>query len=157
VLFLDEPTNGLDPAGREDMLHLVRELSTELGKSVVLSTHILQDVESVCDTVVVLDQGRVVANGPLRELTRAEENRFTIAVEPRDLMLPQQLDGGIRLRGEGGGVFVAWLAASDSPQRLFVAVAAAGGTVRSLLPHRRSLEEVFLQAVGNGAKGTHQP
>src|SRR5215510_3128345 len=63
VLFLDEPTNGLDPGGRQEMLELVRQLSRELGKSVVLSTHILQDVEAICDAVVVLDGGRVVAQG----------------------------------------------------------------------------------------------
>ena len=157
VLFLDEPTNGLDPAGREDMLRLVRELSTTLGKSVVLSTHILQDVESVCDTVVVLEQGRVVANGPLRELTRAQQNRFAVAIEPVDLNLPEQLAGGIRLQRDGGGCYTAWLAATDSPQGLFAAVLAAGGTVRSLVPHRRSLEEVFLQAVGNGGRRPQQP
>src|SRR5215510_2566887 len=78
VLFLDEPTNGLDPGGRQEMLELVRQLSRELGKSVVLSTHILQDVEAICDAVVVLDGGRVVAQGPLRELTASKERSFKL-------------------------------------------------------------------------------
>src|SRR5262249_61994407 len=88
VLFLDEPTNGLDPGGRQEMLELVRQLSRELGKSVVLSTHILQDVEAICDAVVVLDGGRVVAQGPLQELTRTSERVFLLQVEPRELELP---------------------------------------------------------------------
>jgi len=153
VLFLDEPTNGLDPAGRLDMLDLVRQLATELDKSVVLSTHILQDVESVCDTVVVLEQGRVVANGSLQTLLRAPEHGFTFAVEPAALDLPERLGDGLRLQRDGRGRYTAWLSASDSPQRLFLAVQAMGGTVQSLVPLRRSLEEVFLQAVQDGTRG----
>ncbi len=63
VLLLDEPTNGLDPAGRREMLQLITQLARELGKSIILSSHILQDVESVCEHVILLEKGRVVADG----------------------------------------------------------------------------------------------
>ncbi len=63
VLLLDEPTNGLDPGGREEMLSIVRLLAQDLGKSVILSTHIMSDVEAVCESVVVLEHGRVKAQG----------------------------------------------------------------------------------------------
>lgn len=154
VLFLDEPTNGLDPSGREDMLRLVRQLSRELGKSVVLSTHILQDVEAVCDGVVVLDRGRVVAKGPLHELTRATERRVVFTVEPTDVDVCAAMPGSVKVRADGGGRYTAWLLDDEPTQPLFAAVQRAGGVVREFVPQRRSLEEVFLRAVqGHGAEG----
>ena len=63
LVFLDEPTNGMDPQGRDDMLELIRRIHRELGISVVLSSHLLEDVEHVCDHVVMLDRGRLVVAG----------------------------------------------------------------------------------------------
>lgn len=147
VLFLDEPTNGLDPSGREDMLGLVRQLSRDLGKSVVLSTHILQDVESVCDAVVVLERGRVVAKGPLRELTRATERKVSFTVEPKGLDLAGAWPADLRVQAEGGGRFTAWLLDDQPTQPLFAAIQRAGGAVGEFVPQRRSLEDVFFSAV----------
>jgi ABC-2 type transport system ATP-binding protein len=147
VLFLDEPTNGLDPEGREEMLKLVRHLSRDLGKSVVLSTHILQDVEATCTAVVVLEKGRVVAQGALADLTRSERNEFWFAVDPPGVEL--SADGlGIELEHRGGGRWRALVPADRSAADLFRLVESKGADVRSLALHRRSLEEVFLGAVG---------
>jgi ABC-2 type transport system ATP-binding protein len=150
VLFLDEPTNGLDPSGREDMLRLVRQLSRDLGKSVVLSTHILQDVESVCDAVVVLERGQIVAEGPLRELTRATERKVTFTVEPKSLELAAAWPADLRVQALGGGRFTAWLLDDQPTQPLFAAVQRAGGSVGEFVPQRRSLEDVFFSAVQQG-------
>ena len=65
LVLLDEPTNGLDPAGRDEMLHLVRRLSTELGISVIMSSHVLEDVARTCDAVVVLREGQVAVTRPI--------------------------------------------------------------------------------------------
>src|SRR5204862_3781621 len=65
VLLLDEPTSGLDPSGREAMLELLLVLGKEHGKSLLLSTHLLGDVERVCESVVILHQGRVLLYGPV--------------------------------------------------------------------------------------------
>lgn len=149
VLFLDEPTNGLDPKGRDDMLDLVRQLSRELGKSVVLSTHILQDVEAVCDSVVVLEQGRVVTQGSLHDLTRATERRIKVRIEPSGIDLLSLVGGSTRVHPEGGGEYSVWLRDEEATQPLFAAVHRAGGAVIEFVPQRRSLEEVFLDAVQN--------
>ena len=150
LLFLDEPTNGLDPRGRTEMLALIARLARDLGKSVVLSSHILQDVETVCDSVVLLERGKVIASGPLEELTqggeRADRREATgdaervgdslrrhgvLAVEPGEAI------GRYRLQ-----------VAADTPARVvFAAVRDAGGAVLELVEHRRTLEEVFLVAV----------
>ena len=65
LVILDEPTNGLDPAGRDEMLHLVRRLSTELGISVIMSSHVLEDIARTCDAVVVLREGQVAVTRPI--------------------------------------------------------------------------------------------
>src|SRR5436189_2295445 len=68
VLFLDEPTNGMDPKEREEMLALVRDLSHDKHISLILSSHMMPDVESVCDSVVVMNHGTVVMRGPIATL-----------------------------------------------------------------------------------------
>jgi ABC-2 type transport system ATP-binding protein len=150
VLFLDEPTNGLDPGGRAEMIALVRQLARELGKSIVLSTHILQDVEAVCDAVVVLEQGRVVAEGPLQQLTRSPERWFHLRVEPAELELPVSAPPDLTLAGKGEGRFEVRMGERGAPADLFALVQRHGGVVRQLQLHRRSLEEVFLGAVRGG-------
>ena len=66
LLFLDEPTNGMDPKGRDEMLELVRDLAHNKGVNLILSSHLLPDVEYTCDHVVVMDKGRVAAQGRSR-------------------------------------------------------------------------------------------
>ncbi|GIW13722.1 MAG: ABC transporter ATP-binding protein [Tepidiforma sp.] len=78
LLFLDEPTNGLDPAGRDDMLDLVRRTGREFGISIVMASHLLGEIERVCDNVVVIDGGRLLRQGPIAEFTAATG---TLAVE----------------------------------------------------------------------------
>jgi len=71
VVFLDEPTLGLDPAGQRQVLELVREIAQRRGATVILSTHTLPDVEEVCTTVLILDAGKVLVSGTVAEVTRA--------------------------------------------------------------------------------------
>src|SRR6266481_3979626 len=76
LLLLDEPTSGLDPAGRDAMLDLLLTLGREHGKSVLLSTHLLGDVERVCETVVILHLGRIVKQGSVAELRTIRQDRY---------------------------------------------------------------------------------
>src|SRR5215471_17262097 len=81
VLLLDEPTSGLDPAGREAMLQLLLTLGREHGKSIILSTHLLGDVERVCETVVILHHGRVLRQGTVRELCTRRQDRYRLQIQ----------------------------------------------------------------------------
>lgn len=81
LLLLDEPTNGLDPKGREEMLDLIRFLAHEKGKSVILSSHILPDVEHVCANIIVLSRGEVRMQGNLKEQLRGEGDVVNIRVQ----------------------------------------------------------------------------
>lgn len=147
VLFLDEPTNGLDPAGRADMLQLIARLARDLGKSVLFSTHILHDVECVCDAAVVLEQGRVVAQGSLRELTGGPVRQHELIVDRATPALEAALRELGRVERQPNGGYGILLAAGVATQAVFAVCARHGAAVRALVPQRRSLEDVFLQAV----------
>ena len=104
LVVLDEPTNGLDPAGREEMLVLVRRLSTDLGIRVLLSSHVLEDVERTCDAVIVLREGKVVTEGRidaigvdavarLRVRVRGDVHAFVAALAARGISATPGEDG----------------------------------------------------------------
>jgi ABC-2 type transport system ATP-binding protein len=84
VVFLDEPTLGLDPAGQRQVLDLVNRITRERGATVILSTHLLAEVEDVCSRVVILNHGRVVAEGTVAEVSRraAAPRRARVRVAP---------------------------------------------------------------------------
>jgi ABC-2 type transport system ATP-binding protein len=81
VLLLDEPTSGLDPAGRVAMLNLLVSLGKEHGKSILLCTHLLGDVERVCDSVVILHHGRVLRHGTVDSLKTAHQDRYRLQIQ----------------------------------------------------------------------------
>src|SRR5713101_4461999 len=81
LLFLDEPTNGMDPKGRDEMLELVRDLGHNKGVSLILSSHLLPDVEYTCDSVVVMDKGAIAAAGPIEALKQPRGRVFELRVK----------------------------------------------------------------------------
>ncbi len=81
LLFLDEPTNGMDPKGRDEMLELVRDLAHNKGVNLILSSHLLPDVEFACDHVVVMDKGRVATQGPIKELKGPAGRVFELRIK----------------------------------------------------------------------------
>ena len=96
LLLLDEPTNGLDPAGRLAMLELLEDLIAETGKSVILCTHLLGDVERLCQQIVVLDRGTVVRAGTMDEMRRPDQRPLRAELVGRRRGLSRGADGGRR-------------------------------------------------------------
>ena len=92
LLFLDEPTNGMDPKGRDEMLELIRDLGHNKGVSLILSSHLLPDVEYTCDHVVVMDKGQVAAQGPIDELKGPAGRVFELRVKVAAGSLPGFID-----------------------------------------------------------------
>lgn len=143
VVLLDEPTAGLDPAGREEMLSLVERLGT-FGISIVMATHLLDDVQQVCDQVVMLDGGRLVTAGRTDALV---ETTGTVLVEvggrTSDLLASLEHDG---LNAEllVDGTVAVTVAGDDDLDRIVASVAAAGLPLHRLSPRNRSLDDVFL-------------
>jgi ABC-2 type transport system ATP-binding protein len=145
LLFLDEPTNGLDPRGRDEMLALIRDISQKKGINVVLSSHILHDVEFVCDELIVLHRGRLVASGPIRSIVgnaeKALEIRFrgdgarfrealrTAGMAPRDTVESDRL--------------LVPLGDLKNTQPVIRAAATSGTQIRHMAPAGKSLDDVF--------------
>ncbi|WBL36871.1 ABC transporter ATP-binding protein [Tepidiforma flava] len=101
LLFLDEPTNGLDPAGRDDMLDLVRRTGHEFGISIVMASHLLGEIERVCDQVVVIDGGRLLRQGAIADFTAAT-GTLIVEVEGDPAALADALRAaGLRVEGDG--------------------------------------------------------
>ena len=101
LVLLDEPTNGLDPAGRDDMLGLIRRIGTEFGISVLVTSHLLGELERVSDTVVVIDGGRLLRHSSTADMT-TETAMVTVEVDGNPQELAQRLvDAGVTLRIEG--------------------------------------------------------
>ena len=147
LLFLDEPTNGLDPAGRTRMLQLIRSLAGKNGVSVVISTHILGDVEACCDAALILGHGRLLVYDTLERLKQSVDAtcRVRIAGDAGPLKLALESRG---YRAERAGLEELLVGGADEPgTAIFEAAQASGSVVRELTPSRTSLEEIYLRAV----------
>ncbi|HSK33965.1 MAG TPA: ABC transporter ATP-binding protein [Propionicimonas sp.] len=101
LVLLDEPTNGLDPAGRDDMLELIRRIGAEFGISVIVTSHLLGELERVCEGIVVLDGGRLLQHSSTASVT-AETPVITVEVDGDPALLHQRLIGsGVDARSDG--------------------------------------------------------
>jgi ABC-2 type transport system ATP-binding protein len=151
LLFLDEPTNGMDPKGRDEMLELIRDLAHNKGVNLILSSHLLPDVEYTCDHVVVMDKGLITANGPIDELKGPAGRVYELRIKGDT---PQFIDV---LRREGYDchdtdedimrVFVPGTS-DEGAKILFGLAAREGAQIRHLRPSVPTLEDVFARAVG---------
>ena len=144
LLILDEPMNGLDPAGILEFRRLIRALVGE-GRTVMLSSHILDEVEKTCDHVAIVDQGEIVAIGPLAELQGGGKPRVLIGVDGAAAALEiLAAVPGVSDLTSGDGVIQASVADLDVVPELNRRLVEAGVPVRRLEPVRASLEERFL-------------
>jgi ABC-2 type transport system ATP-binding protein len=106
VLLLDEPTNGLDPAGREEMLNLVTRTGREFGIAIMMASHLLGEIERVCDHLVVIDAGRLIRSAPVASLTERTQV-LAVEVEGDSSALARRLaESGLKVREEGRVVLV---------------------------------------------------
>src|SRR5438445_5161780 len=154
LLFLDEPTNGMDPKGRDEMLELVRDLAHNKGVNLILSSHLLPDVEYTCDYVVVMDKGAVATAGPIAALKQPRGRVFELRVKMPDGEMTSFLE---RLRGAGldchatdEDVMRVFVPGEGGARDLFAIAAREGAQVRHLRPSVPTLEDVFAKAVGDG-------
>lgn len=152
LVLLDEPTDGLDPVQRDEMLALIRQISEDFGIDVLLSSHLLEEVERVCDNVVALDAGRLVAQGRLDDLVGATTTVTVELVEIDDL--PGAVDAVERRLRDGGFEVVRDLTrfrvGGADPQvsldAIRNAVASADARVRRIGADRTTLEDLFTGA-----------
>lgn len=148
LLILDEPTTGLDPQEREAMLNRLRILQRDFGKSVLLCTHILPDVQAVCERVIILAGGTVRVDGSLEELCRTAEPSLTVTSGSSGVLAEELRRRGLAVTQEGDGRLRLPGSANACGQVLWEAAKSTGTLIRGIEPARNSLERIFLDAVG---------
>jgi ABC-2 type transport system ATP-binding protein len=158
LLFLDEPTNGMDPKGRDEMLELIRDLGHNKNVNLILSSHLLPDVEYTCDDVIVMDKGQVAAQGPIAELKGPGGRVFELRIKGD---LPSFVEvlraAGMECTSTDEDVMRVFVPdGASSPisgrgndqAKLFALAARHGVQVRHLRPSIPTLEDVFAKALG---------
>jgi len=151
LLFLDEPTNGMDPKGRDEMLELIRDLAHNKNVNLILSSHLLPDVEYTCDHVVVMDKGTVVAHGPIRDLKGPGGRVYELRVKGDELGFVEVLRGaGMECHATDEDVMRVFVPDGQDQRALFALAARHGVQVRHLRPSVPTLEDVFAKAIGEG-------
>lgn len=145
LVLLDEPTAGLDPTGREEMLDLILRTGQEFSISMILSSHLLGDVQKTCDRIVVLEGGKVVRSGRVDDFTSATE---TIVVEVEDMRaeLAQALEiRGLRVASEGALILVQQETEIDL-DKIRDTIAEVGAPLRRLAQRRNALSDIFRES-----------
>ena len=142
MVFLDEPTAGLDPVGREDMLALIRRTGREFGISIMLSTHLMGDVETTCDRIVVLEGGAVTEAGEVAGFMAESETVYIDVYGNVETLIATLLAHGLEASLDGVSVAVQGVGDVEYDQ-IRDALVESGSRLRRLGPRRRRLSDIF--------------
>ena len=149
LLFLDEPTTGMDPAGRQDMLDLIKDISTAKGINIIVSSHLLPDIEYACQDVVVISQGQIVVQGNIEELRNANVSLFEVKIKGEKSAFTSALTNlGIEYHEGENEILKVALPEGLETKLLFRIALQNGLQIRRLAATRYSLEDVFAKALG---------
>src|SRR5262245_7382774 len=154
VLLLDEPTSGLDPSGRDAMLRLLLTLGKEHGKALVVSTHLLGDVERVCETVVILHHGQVLRQGSVAELCTQRQDRYRLQIqgEPAAFLEELRLEGVRLVHDNGRGEFRVAVPRGWVTRAFFALADNHAVVLRGLQRDDEDLEELFHRVLAENGK-----
>jgi ABC-2 type transport system ATP-binding protein len=147
LLILDEPTNGMDPRGREDLLELARDLVHNKGMSLLFSSHLLPDVESVCEEIIVLGKGKLLTEGNIQQLKQLHNRSFEVRLKADARPFAERLSAlgcGAQMRDDS---LLVQIPDGRTQQLLWEVAAQERVQIRNLRPQRSTLEEVFLKAL----------
>ena len=155
VLLLDEPTDGVDPVGRREIRDLLQE-EAKRGKTVLLNSHLLSEIERTCDRVAVLRGGRVAAAGRIEELTASGSRYKLVATGVDDALLAAFRETGASVERVNGHLDLS-AKDLDHVNALVDRLRASGGKLQELTPVRSSLEDVFVDLVRESGGGARRP
>lgn len=145
LILLDEPTEGLDPEGIHEIRNLILRLNSDFGLTVLLSSHLLSEVEALCGRIAILNRGKLMFQGPWSDLAR-DGDRFRIEVSDNALAARAIAELGMTLAPEQDGAQILHAGAGDIADAV-AAMVTAGVRVRAVEPVRRSLEQIYLETV----------
>jgi ABC-2 type transport system ATP-binding protein len=149
LLFLDEPTNGMDPKGREEMLELVRDIAHNKGLNLILSSHLLPDVEHTCDYVVVLDKGVVATSGPIAGLKGPGGQLFELRIKgDSERFVGVLRAAGLECLDSDEDIMRVYVPDGRRAPYLFQLASEHRVQVRHLRASVPTLEDVFTKAIG---------
>ncbi len=149
LVFLDEPTNGMDPKGRDEMLELIRDIAHNKGLNLILSSHLLPDVEYACDHVVVMDKGTVATAGPIASLKGPRGRVFELRIKGDSGRFVSVLrSAGLDCHETDEDVMRVFVPDDTGAPLLFRLASQERVQVRHLRPSVPTLEDVFAKAVG---------
>jgi ABC-2 type transport system ATP-binding protein len=149
LLFLDEPTNGMDPKGRDEMLELIRDIAHNKGLSLILSSHLLPDVEYTCDYVVVMDKGSVATQGPIDGLKEHGGRVFELRIKGDSAGFVEILRAaGLECHETDEDIMRVFVPDGRGADYLFQLASTHRVQVRHLRASVPTLEDVFAHAVG---------
>lgn len=149
LLLLDEPTSGLDPDGRIEMLDLIADLAKTRGVTILLSSHLLPDIDHVCERVIMIHRGHVVQDKTIHELTEQCDGMFEIALRDRKPAFFENIvNAGFVWRDAIDHRIIVVQPPGTSERALFEAAQRAGTQIRHFRVVRHSLEEVFMRTIG---------
>jgi ABC-2 type transport system ATP-binding protein len=151
LLLLDEPTNGLDPAGRDAMLELIHRIGTEFGISVVVCSHLLGEVERICDSLVAIDAGHLLRADRVSAMTEVRDVLVVEVSEGTDELVTRLSGLGLRVDREGRALLVP-LTDDSTYDAILGAVAALDLPLHSLDQRRHRVAELFATRSPNGSQ-----
>jgi ABC-2 type transport system ATP-binding protein len=149
LLFLDEPTSNLDPQGRQEILELIKDISSQKDIQVLVSSHILPDIEATCSYVVILNKGRLAAQGKISELRQVNFRLFEIKVKGEQEGFCRKLRAlECEVDETEEGLLKVYMPAQRDPADIFRIAAQENVQVRHFLKSQTSLEDLFARTVG---------
>ncbi len=158
LVMLDEPTDGVDPVGRREIREMLIAIKAE-GRTVFVNSHLLSEVETLCDRVAILVKGKVARQGAIDDLTRSSRRyEVEIAGPPPSAEPVRRMIAALRGQESGHDAVTTYSlpgADAEEVQPLIDALRAAGVTVRALRPARQSLEDLFMEAIVDPETGKH--
>lgn len=151
LLFLDEPTSGMDPGSRKEMIELINDISRKGTMSIIISSHILPDIEATCEDVIIMDKGKIIANEKISVIASKEVDIYEIKLGGDNSGFLKKF-GKFKYEEGDRGVIRMHLPSDFSTKEIFDAALEFGTHIKHFLKRKSTLEDTFMNAIGeNGA------
>jgi ABC-2 type transport system ATP-binding protein len=149
LMLLDEPTSGMDPGGRKEMLQLIKDISDKQTMNIIISSHLLPDIETTCQHVIILNKGRVVSQQAVSSSGEVRFNRFELKIKgDKDSFITRLEKRKCEVEADDRGMLFVMLPVDQSPRDIFRTADQAGIQIRHFRKSRTTLTDTFVNAVG---------
>ncbi len=149
LLLLDEPTSGMDPKGRKEMLELIKDISSKAKMDIIICSHLLPDIEFTCQQVIIMNKGRIAAQRPVEGVSEDKFNRFDLKLKGKTEAFTEKLKSlKYEIEINDRGIYKVHIPASESPGKLFKIALENNVQIRHFEQCKTTLEDTFVSAIG---------